>query len=492
MPSNLLRQIIVANPITAARILFKDTISSAIVSGSNLDTVASAMKNAKEGLLERRGIVGGELFQGLPADMARMLKEVQSGKAGWELVLAKAHALHAQADAITRQTRYDSYRKQGMSNMQATSQALESMNFTRRGISPSVHILNTLNPFINSQIQGLNVLVKSLRGNMTYNDKLNIQKKVFQRGMMIAAGSMLYSSIMQDDEAYQNASPDQKYNNWFMPIPGSNEKFRVPIPFESGILFKAVPEALTNLMYGHGGDAAEGMRQAVQKLIPGGDTLGIPQIARPLLEAKTGQSFYTGRSIESIHEQQLPAAMRTRPTTTAFADELGGALNLSPVMIDHVLNGYTGSLGSAVMGIASSLVFTKQNNEGTAALHGSQMPVIGSVFQPEDAGNVVNQAYAAIQDIKEAKNGYTQLVGEGKMQEAAAYRERMSKELVASATATQFTSRMQKFAKEMQRVKAFPVGTPEQQQQRIDDIKRQRTNFAAQSLAQVAGRTAPP
>jgi hypothetical protein len=488
MPSNLLRQIIVANPITAARILYKDTISSAVVSGSNLDVFSDALKNVKSGLLESRGIVGGELFQGLPADMAHLLREAQSGKAGWETLLSKAHVLHAKADALTRQLRYESYLKQGMSEMQATSMALESMNFTRRGISPSIHILNTLNPFINSQIQGLNVLVKALRGNMPYNEKLKIQQKVFQRGMAIAAGSMLYASIMQDDDAYKNAAPDQKYNNWFMPIPGSNEKFRVPIPFEAGILFKSVPEAMVNMLYGRDKDAAEGMRQALQKLIPGGDTLGIPQIARPLLEAKTGTSFYTGRSIESIHEQQLPAGMRSRPTTTAFADQLGSSLNLSPVMIDHVLNGYTGSLGTAVMGIASAMVFGKQNTEGTAALHGSQMPVIGSVFQPEDAGNIVNEAYAKMNEIKQIKNGYSELVAQGRTQDAVAYRERMANELAMSGAATRFSSGMTKYAKMLQQLKAHPTGTPEQQMQRIDEIKRLRTNFAQQSVAQVDGK----
>jgi uncharacterized coiled-coil protein SlyX len=489
MPSNLLRQIIVANPVTAARILFKDTISSSMTAGSNLDVMGKAFQNAKSGLLERRGIVGGELFQGLPEDMAHILREVQSGKPGWESLLSKAHVLHAKADAVTRQARYESYLEQGMSEAEATHQALESMNFTRRGISPSIHILNTLNPFINSQIQGLNTLVKSLRGNMSYNDKLNIQRKVFQRGMMVASASMLYAAIMQDDDAYKNASPDQKYNNWFMPIPGSNEKFRVPIPFEAGILFKSVPEALVNAMYGENGDAAEGMKQALQKLIPGGDTLGVPQILRPAIEAKLGTSFYTGRSIESAHEQQLPAGQRSRATTTAFADELGSTLNMSPVMIDHLLQGYTGGMGTAVMSLAGSLVFNKQQPEGTAALHGSQMPIIGSVFQPEDAGNVVNQAYEAMQRIKEVKNQYNSLKSEGRNDEANTYAEKMATELAMAGNATKFSSGMSQFAKQMQAIKNMPSGTPEQQQEKLDELKKARTSFAAESLARVAGKT---
>jgi hypothetical protein len=158
-------------------------------------------------------------------------------------------------------------------------------------------------------------------------------------------------------------------------------------------------------------------------------------------------------------------------------------------MIDHVLQGYTGSMGTAVMSIASSLVFDKQQPEGTAAKHGSQMPIISSVFQPEDAGNIVNQAYGRMQEIKEVKNQYNNLKESGRAQEANAYAEKMSTELAMAGNASQFDAGMKQYARQMQAIKNMPTGTADQQMERLDALKKLRTNFAAESLARVAGKT---
>ena len=296
--------------------------------------------------------------------------------------------MHAKADAMTRQIRYESYRKQGLSEMEASLQALESMNFTRRGISPSLHLLSAINPFMNSQIQGVNTLVKALRGNMPFNEKLKIRQKIIQRGMMLAGATMLYTTLMQDDDTYKKATPEQRYNNFLVPFPGLEEYLRVPIPFEAGLLFKSVPEALVNYLHGHDKDAATGMRMIIQKLIPGGDSEYVPQILKPAIEVGLGKSFYTGRDIESKHEQSLVPSERSRDTTSGLAIAMGHSLGLDPIMIDHLINGYTGSLGLAVTQMASSIVFGGQPGvqpEKTL----SQEPIYGTLFQPKDAGNLV-------------------------------------------------------------------------------------------------------
>jgi len=495
MPSRLLRQMFVANPISAARILFKDTISSAMTSGSNLDTVGKALRTVGDNLMEKRGISGGEVFQGLPDDMANILREVQTGKPGWETLMAKAHVLHAKADALTRQIRYESYKKQGLSDMEASYMALESMNFTRRGISPSIHVLNTLNPFINSQIQGINTLVQSLRGTMPMNEKLKIREKIIQRGMLVAGATMLYATMMQDKEAYKNATPDQKFNNWFLPLDtfGISEPLRVPIPFEAGMLFKAVPEMLVSAMHGNNDEAAEGLKQVVQKMIPGGDTYGIPQALRPGIEVGMGKSFYTGRDLESRHEQSLQAGYRSRPTTSGFADALGQELNVSPIKIDHLIQGYTGSLGLAITQMASSIVFGKQKQEQIAP-NLSQMPLIGSSFQPQDAGAIVEQTYKVMNDAAQVKATYTDMLNKGRSDAAEAYKNKNADEFNKASMSSRFTSSMSQFTKEMQAIQtqvATGQITPEEGRQKRNDLVARRTAYAQTLLAQASGRTAP-
>ena len=480
LPSRLVRNMFTANPVSAGRILFKDTLSSALTAGSDLTSVGAAFKSVGDNLMERRGLSGGEVFQGLPDDMANILREVQSGKPKWETLLAKAHVLHAKADAMTRQIRYESYRKQGLSDMEASYMALESMNFTKRGISPSIHVLNTLNPFINSQIQGINTLVQALRGNMPMEEKLKIREKIFQRGMLVAGGTMLYAAMMQDDKAYKNALPDQRYNNWFVHFPGVDEPVRVPIPFEAGMLFKSVPEALVNALYGKGEDAAEGMRQTVQKMIPGGDTLGIPLALRPGIEAYMDKSFYTGRDLESKHEQALQPGYRTRQGTSAFADALGEELNVSPIKIDHLIQGYTGGLGLAIMNMASSLVFGKQSTGPEAKLSG--MPVIGSTFQPEDAGGIVEHAYKTMNEISQVQATYKDLLAKDPAK-AEAYKNRYAEEFNKAGLASGFTSTMNAMNQQRTAVMASKTMTPAEKRAWLENWQARRTAFAERQLA---------
>jgi len=489
-PSRLLRHMFVANPISAGRILFKDTVSSAMVGGSNFDGISAAFKNVGDNLMEKRGLSGGETFTGLPEDLSKILRQVQTGKPGWENLLAKGYLIHAKADAMTRQIRYESYRKQGLSEMEASLQALESMNFTRRGISPSLHILNAINPFMNSQIQGVNTLIKALRGNMPFNEKLKIREKIIQRGMMLAGATMLYTTLMQDDETYQKATPEQRYNNFLVPFPGLDEKLRVPIPFEAGLLFKSVPEALVNYLHGHDKDAATGMRMIVQKMIPGGDTDYVPQILKPAIEVGLGKSFYTGRDIENKHEQSLTAGMRSRESTSGFATAMGQTLGVDPIMVDHLINGYTGSLGLAVTKMASSIVFGSQPGvQAEKTL--SQQPVIGTLFQPQDAGNIVEEGYQAMKEAKQVQDTVKDLLAKNRVAEAKAFMEKNATEYAKSELEPGFASAMNKTQKALQAIAASTTMTPAEKRIEIDKIKALKSQIAEKVL-EAAGKTTRP
>jgi len=476
-PSRLIRTMFVANPVSAGRILFKDTISSAMVAGSDFKGMADAIKNVKSDLMERRGLSGGEVYTGLPDDLTNILKKVQAGGPNWEKLLAKGYELHGKADAMTRQIRYESYLKQGLSEMEASYMALESMNFTRRGISPSLHVLNAINPFMNSQIQGINTLVKALRGNMPMEEKLQIKQKIIQRGMMLAGASMVYAAMMQDDETYKNALPEQKYNNFFVPFPGVDEMVRVPIPFEAGIVFKSLPEAVMNYIYGHDKEAATAIRMMAQKLLPGGDTDYVPQILKPAIEVGLGKSFYTGRDIESKHEQSLTPGMRVRDSTSGFAAELGSALNISPVKIDHLISGYTGSMGLAVAQMASSLVFGPQNpNEPEKNL--SREPIVGTLFQPKDAGNIVEEAYQTMTEAEQVRATVADLLKKNKPDEAKAFLDKNAEAFARGASAGSFNTVMRNYQTQMQAVTVDPNLTPEQKRTRLEELRAKRTEYA--------------
>ena len=484
IPSTVLKEMFVANPISAARIVFKDTMSSALVAGSDFGKIVDSLQSVKDGLMVKRGLSGGQLFTGQPEEIARVLRQAQAGGVNASSALAMAHALHAQADATTRQIRYDSYLHQGLNEFDANLMALESMNFTKRGLSPSIHILNALNPFINSQIQGVNTLIAAIRGEMPMQEQLRIKQKILARGAMIAGATMLYSALMQDNKHYRDAMPDQKYSNWYMPFPGLEEPVKIPIPFEAGMLFKSVPEAMVELFMKHDKSAIDGLKMTAMRMIPGLETSAVAQAVRPGLEAYTNTSLQTGETIQSERELKMLPGERIRPGTSGVAQEIGGALNLSPIMIDHVIGGYTSSMGMALMHITDGIVGSKMQGAPVAS-DLSQTPVIGSLFA-RDGGAILQEAMGKFHDLEEVKNTFTSLKNAGQTDRAMAFLRQHQEEYAKAAIATSAQKQIGQFTKQIEMVVANKDMTGEEKKRRIDQIKEQRRDFAEKMLARVS------
>jgi hypothetical protein len=424
VPTQLLRRAITLNPLYMVRQLMRDSLSASIASGADIIPVYSALKeigSAAKGTLERRGITGGQVFTGTQEDLSKIMRQVADpNKSGYQ-VLGKLEWLGMEADALTRRAQYNSYIKQGMSEMEATLLSLESMNFNKRGASPSIHMANSLIPFFNAQIQGLNVLYKALFGQITAGEKARIKQKLLTRGAMMFAASLAYAHAMQDDEAYKNALPSEKYGNWFFRLPFVDEPLRIPIPFEIGYIFKALPEALYNtLMTERGGEQAkEAMLGILRNTIPGGSSYFIPQTMKPAIEVLTNYSLFTERPLVSGKEQALLPEYQYRNSTTEAAKLFGGVTGFSPIKLEALVSGYFSTMGMALLQLAS-LPIPKGDTPEKATKRLSEMPVVGSAFQPNDARWIINSTYDALDDARKVQASYKELVNRGEKAEARA------------------------------------------------------------------------
>ena len=475
IPAQILRKGVTLSPMYIANQLFRDSLAAPIAAGADFAPVLGALKEIgkpSKGVLERRGITGGQQFTGGAGDLSMILRGIADGKPGWMSALAKAEAVAMSADSLTRRAQYNSYIEQGLSEMEATLMALESMNFNKRGTSPSIHVANALIPFFNAQIQGLNVLYKAMTGQMPFNDKLKIRQKLLQRGGMMAAASIAYALLMQDDEAYKNAEADQKYGKWFVRIPGVDEPVRVSIPFEIGYIFKALPEALVNTMLNeHGGEeAVKAFKQIVLQTIPGGSSYGIPQALKPAIEAGLGKSFYTGRDILSAREKGLLPEEQFRANTTEMAKLIGQVTGTSPVILENLVRGYTGTVGLAFMQALSMGVPTGESPE-KAVKRLSEYPIIGGAFQPNDAGGITNSVYERMNDAEQVGRTYKKMVEEGRMSEAKALLQRRGTEFMQSELAKGFKQNMNQLIAAERAVQASRM-SPEEKRAQLDQIRK--------------------
>ena len=501
IPAQFLRTMVTRSPVYAARQVVRDSMSNYLLAGGDMTPVASAAKelinmysgkSTGEKALQQRGVIGGQLLTGTSEDMQKILLQLTKGGSGWEMGLAKLDRMHMKADASARITLYNDFRnKQGMSDMEATLATLESMNFSKRGASGSLYALNMMVPFLNAQIQGLNVLYEAFTGKLPYAQKLAVQRKLIARGLMMAAGTVAYAAMMQDDDAYKNASLRDRLQNWFIRIPGVDEPIKVPIPFEVGLIFKALPEAV--LLMNKEDEDANKVLAALGGLAamssPVGVSTAVPQAAKPVVEGVMNRSFYNGAEIESQREQELLPQERVRDKTSGVAKLLSGAIGavtetagyptkgVSPIMIDHLINGYTGGTGLAIAQMIGTLV-PVGDQPPAATKRMSDLPVVGSMFQPIDATGQITQFYDKATEYGQIKATYDKMVAEGRTEEAEKFADQYAKQTVLADIADDFKQTMSEFTELEKFVKAARDMTPQEKREKLDELRQAKIEFA--------------
>lgn len=487
IPARFLRRAVTASPLYAARQLLRDSTASFMASGANTAPLFSALRQiGKASAIDKRGVTGGQVFTGLPEDMSRLLKEMQEGRSGWAKAFSKMEAVSMEADAATRRAQYESYLNQGLSEMEATMMSLEAMNFTRRGLSPSVQLATSLIPFMNAQIQSLDVLYRSFRGQMPFNERLKIRERLITRGLMLAGMTVAYALAMQDDDDYKNATPDQKYNNWFVPIPGIEEKLRIPIPFELGYIFKALPEALINSLRAERGadEAADAALNILRNLIPGGSSFGVPQAMKPLIEVGLGKSFFTGRDIETGAEKMQEPWSRYRENTSEIAKAVGKAFNISPVKIEALVSGYTGSMGMALLQATNLVLPGPESTKAEKRM--SELPVIGSAFQPKDAPAIINDTFDRLKEATEAKATYEKLIERGEYKKADAYLSENVDRMALASLAGKYKQRIGELTKAERQVRGLDID-PKEMRDILDSLRQSKILLASSVRAVIGG-----
>jgi hypothetical protein len=494
-PANILRKFVTRDPRYAVRQVFRDSLTASLTTGSNMKPVVDTMGQIKKmytegaGALQRRGVVGGQVITGAPEDMAKIIQQISSGKPGWDLAMAKLDQFAMAGDAATRMALYNSFLKQGLSEREATIATLESMNFGRRGVSPSIYFLNATIPFFNAGIQGLDVLYRAYNNKMPYAEQLKVKQKMIARGLMLTGFTLAYAAMMQDDEAYKNATPEQRYGNWFIRIPGVKEPFRVPIPFELGLIFKAVPEGVFNAAFSDekGSKVAADLTKQLMRSLPGNPAevgVPVPTFMKPFIETALNKSFFTGRDIVDARLQGLDKQFQYRDKTPEVLKALGPVfemMGLAPVQVENIIRGVTGSLGVGLMSIVDPVLKSGEAG-GVAAKGPSEIPLVGGLFQPNDAGRVIDNAYDSVKEIQARQGSYKKLIEEGEFDAAQEYLKKNLPDISMASFAGSFRQQMGQITKAERAIKAAPekVMSPDEKRKQLDDLRKIKITLSKQ------------
>jgi len=485
VPADILRKFITRSPAYAVRQIIRDPINAALLSGTDGVPVLNAIRqlakmrngqNTTQDELMRGLVVSSNVYTGNEKDMEKFLQDIQSGKGKWTKMMGVIDSAALQADVATRALVYESALKRGLSKAQAQFVAMESQNFGRRGLSPSMQMLSTMVPFFNAQIQGLDVLYRTLRGKMPFAQQMEIQRKLKARGMMLMAGAMAYAIMMQDDEAYKKATPEERYGNFFVYIPGVKDPLRIPIPYEIGVLFMAVPQAIVDVAIRDtkASEAIKGIGKLLWQSAPG----VVPVGAKPWLEAFYGQTAFG--PIESQREKMLAPAERYRPGTTEVAKALGsftGVVGVSPLMLEHFVKSYTSMLGISALHMLDPVFATGAGGE-KASIPASKQPFVGGLFHSAEGRFLIDRAYERMDDIVQASNTYEGLLNKGQRAEARAFAQRQSNLIAMKDEAGAFRQEMGELFSEERAIRDNPRLTTAQKDERLDRLKRFENKIA--------------
>ena len=492
-PANLLRKAVTRFPAYSARVAFKESIDSWIKTGADVRPIVDVLGNIKKSwegsspevrMLQEQGIIGGHVYAGTMSDMRTISQQMARGQSGWEKLWAKADRLAIVADESARLTLYQGFIKKGMSPMEASLATLESQNFTKHGYSPSVRALSVMIPFFNAQIQGLNTLARAGLGKSLFEDKLNVKNTLLKRGAMVAGMSLLYTSLMQNNKAYKNATDEDKLNYWFIPIPGMKDPVRVPIPFESGVIFKALPEAVFNLAATDAKtkDVLPAFAKQLIGNVPGVSTAFLPQGVKPVIEALTNTDLYSLSPIESARDKAQQSGYRSHANTTEVSKLVGSYLGVSPVQLDHFIQSYTSSTGIALMSMFNPVLRSTTSPEMTA----HELPIVGGFFQPSDGAGLINKAYNSMVNIEQLHNTYTALESENP-DKADKFYQKYSKEIDSTSSAGAFKQQMGDLNKREREVRGDKMLTPSQKRKELDLVKQDKIDLAKDFRASVGG-----
>ena len=266
------------------------------------------------------------------------------------------------SENVNRAALYQQLRAKGVSHFEAAYQARDLLNFSRHGANPAVRFLTQSIPFLNARIQGLDKLGRA----MTKEQRAQL---ISVLGTYSLASIALYLAYKDDEDFKEREQWDRDTYHWFK-IPGTEGVFRIPRPFEVGaigVIFERMVEQMVDDDV-HGQLLAERIGHAIT------ETFAVdfrPQLITPALEVYSNKDSFTDRPIESLGMRRLPASERKYAyTSSAYVGaskvlELipWETIQLSPVQIEHLVQGYFGWVGSTVVSAVSIVDYPRKYAE---------------------------------------------------------------------------------------------------------------------------------
>ena len=312
--------------------------------------------------------------------------------------------LSAKSEVSTRLAVHDRMRAAGRSDVLATYQARELINYGRHGKNQFLALFAAMSPFVNGRMMGMHSIGRVMTG--AYDSPLlvgrgltpdpnGVEQKAyrsaiaFRRSAFLLGLTMWYWMRVKDEEWYKGLDEDVKNDYWIIPTIWGHKlpaPIKFPIPFELGVIMKVIPEQILRMINDAEHDIKDVSKELSRQITGSLDLLAWPQFMRPLTGIFFNENSYTKRNIvpEDMIESVMPPQQKNRWTNeflVKVAESLDktplirslplgiGNMMTSPMKLQYVLQSYLGSYGIYALTIAERIArdLTNENIVGTRA-----------------------------------------------------------------------------------------------------------------------------
>lgn len=434
------------------------------VNGNDPEAMADTVRKS----LRRKGMT--------PEQIARYEKSIIRNAAQAKGVVAnvweKYNRYGEAFENANREAVYAAAIKAGKSHAQAAFESKDLMDFSMLGASRTMQVMTQLLPFFNARVQGLGKLTRELRDN---------PRAIAKRAGMITAASLALLAANWDDERYEELPDWDKDANWHFFV--GDQHFRIPKPFEIGVLFGTIPERMVRAL----GDKDTGAQfgKAVARAI--GDTFAlnpIPQIAKPVVETTVNYDFFKGGPIDGPQDLNVQAEARYNEQTSLLMRELGELTGFSPKQLEHLVIGYTGTMGSYVMAAADGLIRASRPGE-SASWRADEIPLVKAVYRgtgPAKSTQHMEEFYRMLNEVNQLKRTVDQYRSEGLTDKANELLEEQGGILKSRRSLSRTQQQVRVVRNRIELIQRDRTLTAEEKRRRIDEMLARRNDLVYQAV----------
>lgn len=380
IPATTLRAGAVLSPDFMARNALRDQLSAAILSKGGYFPIFDFVRGAMS-LIKKDDAFGNWLKSGgansamvsvdrqyLQEHLFQLSKETGLMERAWNVTKSPLEMLRVASELIENSTRLGEFKR--VSGGRTDKASLQEAAFSSREVTldfarigANMRAINMIAAFSNAQVQGLDRVVRGFA-----ESPVGMSAKV---AASITMPSLLLWWANHEDPRWKDIPNWQKDLFWIAMT--KDTIYRIPKPFELGVIFGSLPERAMEGFFAHDPNAFKDFEKSmIGAFLPN----LTPQIAQPIIEQFSNRSLFTGSPIIPSSSEKLLPEYQYNEYTTELAKAIGSMIGSfpgirdraieddqtfiggmaralsTPALVENYTRAWTGGLGSYMLQIA--------------------------------------------------------------------------------------------------------------------------------------------